>query len=238
MSLVDPSDQQYSAQRALVGGDAAFFITELLADPAAAVRAAEAVAALTQHSAEAQARLAAGAGVSLDSRVERVGLNPCQSGAACWRCWPCCAVIEPPAGEASVTPAGLLPSCPASRLNARPTLPCPPHLSSPSPPLLPLTISVFPPLHLSTQPPPACLPADFTDSGCMSALVPMLFSRQEAAREAATEAVAALCSYHQEGKLAYLEGLVQEVLQRQRGFGGGGQQQGAGAAEVGRRAGG
>ena len=48
----------------------------------------------------------------------------------------------------------------------------------------------------------------------MSALVPMLFSRQEAAREAATEAVAALCSYHQEGKLAYLEGLVQEVLQR------------------------
>jgi hypothetical protein len=52
----------------------------------------------------------------------------------------------------------------------------------------------------------------------------MLFSRQEAAREAATEAVAALCSYHQEGKLAYLEGLVQEVLQRQRGAG---QQQGA-----------
>jgi hypothetical protein len=56
----------------------------------------------------------------------------------------------------------------------------------------------------------------------------MLFSRQEAAWEAATEAVAALCSYHQEGKLAYLEGLVQEVLQRQRGAS---QQQGA--AEVG-----
>ena len=67
----------------------------------------------------------------------------------------------------------------------------------------------------------------------MSALVPMLFSRQEAAREAATEAVAALCSYHQEGKLAYLEGLVQEVLQRQRGAS---QQQGA--AEVGGWAGG
>ena len=84
ISLVDPADEQYCAQRALVGGDAAFFITELLADPAAAVRAAEAVAALTHHSAEAQARLTAGALVSLDSRVERVGLNPCQSGAACW----------------------------------------------------------------------------------------------------------------------------------------------------------
>ena len=47
ISLVGPADEQYCAQRALVGGDAAFFITELLADPAAAVRAAEAVAALT-----------------------------------------------------------------------------------------------------------------------------------------------------------------------------------------------
>lgn len=136
MSLVDPSDQQYSAQRALVGGDAAFFITELLADPAAAVRAAEAVAALTQHSAEAQARLASGALISLDSRVERVGLNPCQSGAACWPCWPCCA-----AGEASATSAApllqhhhcrhhalrpaaaLVPPCPARHTSHGP-LPC------------------------------------------------------------------------------------------------------------------
>ena len=32
IDLVDPADAQYAAQRALVAGDAAFFITELLVD--------------------------------------------------------------------------------------------------------------------------------------------------------------------------------------------------------------
>jgi hypothetical protein len=43
----------------------------------------------------------------------------------------------------------------------------------------------------------------------------MVLGRAEAAREAAVEAVTALCSFHQEGKLAYLEGLVQALTQRQ-----------------------
>lgn len=129
IALVDPADDRYTAQKALVGNDAAFFVTELLADPQAAPRAAEAVAALCRHSAPALARLAAGPLAGLDRSVERVALNPCH--------------------------------------------------------------------------------ADFVDSGAMAQLVPMLLARQEAAREAATEAVAALCSYHQEGKLAYLESLVQ-----------------------------
>ncbi|KAL4433412.1 hypothetical protein ABPG77_010265 [Micractinium sp. CCAP 211/92] len=129
IALVDPADDSYTAQKALVANDAAFFVTELLADPQAAPRAAEAVAALCRHSAPALARLAAGPLVGLDSSVERVALNPCQ--------------------------------------------------------------------------------ADFVDSGAIAPLVPMLVSRQETAREAAAEAVAALCSFHQEGKLAYLEGLVQ-----------------------------
>jgi len=54
--------------------------------------------------------------------------------------------------------------------------------------------------------------ADFVDSGAMSPIVPMLWARQEAAREGAAEAVAALSSFHQDGKLAYLEGLVQALL--------------------------
>lgn len=42
-------------------------------------------------------------------------------------------------------------------------------------------------------------PADFVDSGAMAALVPMLLQRQEAAREAALEAISALCSFNQAG---------------------------------------
>jgi hypothetical protein len=42
----------------------------------------------------------------------------------------------------------------------------------------------------------------------------MALGRQEAAREAAGEAIAALCSFHQDGKLAYLEALVQALAQR------------------------
>ncbi|KAL4451624.1 hypothetical protein ABPG75_007286 [Micractinium tetrahymenae] len=133
IALVDPADDLYTIQKALVQNDAAFFITELLSDPQAAPRAADAVAALCRHSAPALARLAAGPLVGLDSSVERVALNPCQ--------------------------------------------------------------------------------ADFVDSGAVAPLVPLLVARQQAAREAAAEAVAALCSYHQDGKLAYLEGLVQ-LLQR------------------------
>ncbi|PSC76977.1 peptidase S8 [Micractinium conductrix] len=133
IALVDPSDDSYTVQKALLAGDAAFFIVELLSDATAGAAAAEAVAAVTRHAAPTLARLTAGPLVGLDSSVERVALNPCQS--------------------------------------------------------------------------------DFVDSGALSSLVPMLFARQEAAREAATEAVAALCSFHQEGKLAYLEGLVGALLQ-------------------------
>lgn len=63
------------------------------------------------------------------------------------------------------------------------------------------------------NPLPALAPplADFVDSGAVAALVPMLLQRQEALREAAGEAVAALCSYHQDGKLAQLEALVQAL---------------------------
>lgn len=43
-------------------------------------------------------------------------------------------------------------------------------------------------------------PADFVDSGAMAALVPMLLQRQEAAREAALEAIGALCSFNQAGR--------------------------------------
>lgn len=43
--------------------------------------------------------------------------------------------------------------------------------------------------------------------------MPLLLARQEAARDAAAEALAALCSYHQDGKLAQLEALV-AALQR------------------------
>lgn len=83
IALVDPSDEGYAAQRALVDGDAAFFVTEMLvpSDLAVAGRAAETVAVLTQHSAHARARLASGPLVGLDSSVERVSLNPCQAGA-------------------------------------------------------------------------------------------------------------------------------------------------------------
>jgi hypothetical protein len=81
LALIDPSDEQYNVQRALVDGDAAFYITELLSDPSASVRAAEAVAAVCRHSAPSMVRLAAGPLVGLDSSVERVSLNPCQSGA-------------------------------------------------------------------------------------------------------------------------------------------------------------
>ena len=93
IALVDPADEVYSVQRALVAGDAAFYLTELLSDPAphVAVRAAEAVAALCRHSAPARARLAGGPLMGLDSKVERVSLNPVQSGeaaAACFSCWP------------------------------------------------------------------------------------------------------------------------------------------------------
>lgn len=42
----------------------------------------------------------------------------------------------------------------------------------------------------------------------------MALGRQEAAREAAGEAITALCSFHQDGKLAYLEALVQALSQR------------------------
>lgn len=90
LALVDPADEAYSVQRALVAGDAAFYLTELLSDPAphVAVRAAEAVAALCRHSAPARARLAGGPLMGLDSKVERVSLNPVQSGGAarvaCW----------------------------------------------------------------------------------------------------------------------------------------------------------
>jgi len=80
IALVDPSDDQYTVQRALVSGDAAFYITELLADPTAAAKAAEAVAAICRHAAPSLARLAAGPLVGLDSSVERVALNPCQPG--------------------------------------------------------------------------------------------------------------------------------------------------------------
>ncbi|PRW20948.1 peptidase S8 isoform A [Chlorella sorokiniana] len=135
-ALIDAADETYSVQRALVAGDAAFYLTELLSDPAphVAVRAAEAVAALCRHSAPARARLAGGPLMGLDSKVERVSLNPVQS--------------------------------------------------------------------------------DLVDSGAMAALVPMLLQRQEATREAALEAISALCSFNQDGKLAQLEGLVQALQQQ------------------------
>ncbi|EFN56036.1 hypothetical protein CHLNCDRAFT_145475 [Chlorella variabilis] len=136
ISLIDPSDDQYVIQRALVNGDAAFYVTELLADATAGAKAAEAVAAVCRHAAPSMARLATGPLVGLDSSVERVSLNPCQS--------------------------------------------------------------------------------DFVDSGAVAALVPMALQRSEAAREAAAEALAALCSFNQEGKLAYLEGLVQALTQQQQ----------------------
>lgn len=88
--MVDPSDDLYTAQKALVANDAAFFVTELLADAQAAPRAAQAVAALCRHSARALARLAAGPLAGLDSSVERVALNPCQAGA------PQCGAAPPP----------------------------------------------------------------------------------------------------------------------------------------------
>ena len=81
ISLIDPSDDQYVIQRALVNGDAAFYVTELLADATAGAKAAEAVAAVCRHAAPSMARLATGPLVGLDSSVERVSLNPCQSGA-------------------------------------------------------------------------------------------------------------------------------------------------------------
>lgn len=90
LALVDPSDDMYSSQRALVDGDAAFYLTELLADPSVAPRAAEVVAQLCAHSAAARARLASGPLIGLDASVERVSLNPCQAGAwvaagaGCW----------------------------------------------------------------------------------------------------------------------------------------------------------
>jgi hypothetical protein len=87
ISLVDPSDDQYTVQRALVDGEAAFYITELLSDPTAGTRAAEAVAAVCRHAAPSMARLAAGPLMGLDSSVERVSLNPCQAGASAWGEW-------------------------------------------------------------------------------------------------------------------------------------------------------
>lgn len=89
VALIDPADETYSVQRALVAGDAAFYLTELLSDPSphVAVRAAEAVASLCQHSVPARARLAGGPLMGLESKVERVSLNPVQSGEA-WQLLP------------------------------------------------------------------------------------------------------------------------------------------------------
>lgn len=186
IALVDPSDETYTAQRALVAGDAAFYLTELLADPAVAARAAEAIAALCQHSAPARARLAAGPLQGLDSAVERVSLNPCQSGAA----------GQPAAAAAAGPCTSGLHERRCMRCNAGAPPVCTAAPRTPMPPLRPTLL------------------ADFVDSGAVAALVPMLLQRGEAAREAAGEAVAALCSYHHDGKLAQLEALAQ-ALQRQ-----------------------
>lgn len=55
LALIDPADDAYTAQTALVSQDAAFFVVELLSDESAAVaaRAAKAVAALAAHSVRA-----------------------------------------------------------------------------------------------------------------------------------------------------------------------------------------
>ena len=63
------------------------------------------------------------------------------------------------------------------------------------------------------------------DSGAIPALVGMLPAFQQrmvgaVARDAAAEAIAALCSYCQEGKVAYLEAMVhalQSIPQQQAG---------------------
>jgi hypothetical protein len=87
IALIDPLDDSYTVQRALVDGDAAFYLTELLSDPTAGPRAAEAIAAACRHAAPALARLSAGPLVGLDSSVERVPLNPCQGGGQAWGGW-------------------------------------------------------------------------------------------------------------------------------------------------------
>lgn len=177
LALVDPSDEAYSVQRALVAGDAAFYLTELLSDPAphVAVRAAEAVAALCRHSAPARARLAGGPLMGLDSKVERVSLNPVQSGGilgvgACL------------GGSARLH----LPSCWFSAMErAECAALC----------RQPVRHTCLP--HLLATPARHTFAADFVDSGAMAALVPMLLQRQEAPREASLEAVGALCSFNQ-----------------------------------------
>jgi hypothetical protein len=131
--LIDPTDLQYTSQRALVEADAAFFLVELLADESKAVglRAATAIAALARHSVHSEAMMASGA--MLDGAPTRVQLNP----------------VQP----------------------------------------------------------------DLVDTGAAAGLVAMLFGEDVAVKDAASAALRALCSFNQEGKVAYLAALVPLVVQ-------------------------
>lgn len=124
IALVDPGDDTYTTQRALVDGDAAFYLTELLADASVAPRAAEAVAALTAHSAAARARLAAGPLMGLDSSVERVSLNPCQAGAlGGWAGTGRCRVDACQRGPAAAVRAERLDACDQATTSQHPAPP-------------------------------------------------------------------------------------------------------------------
>jgi len=78
--LLDHHDDLYINQTALVDADCAFHLVELLQDEsdAVAVRSAQVIAFMTEHSAPAKAKLQSGPLIGLESSVSKVMLNPVQ----------------------------------------------------------------------------------------------------------------------------------------------------------------
>jgi hypothetical protein len=128
-------DDNYTAQRALVEADAAFYCVELLDDdsPAVAIRAAATIARLCDHSSSAKARLQAGHSTALEGGLCRIALNPVQDS--------------------------------------------------------------------------------FIEAGAINHLVPWLTQGSELKKEAALEALTMLCSFNHDGKVLYLDVLV-ELLEK------------------------
>jgi hypothetical protein len=78
--LIDHHDDLYINQKALVDADCAFHLVELLQDEsdAVAIRAAQVISAMTDHSAPAKIKLQNGPLIGLESSIAKVMLNPVQ----------------------------------------------------------------------------------------------------------------------------------------------------------------
>lgn len=197
IAAIDPSDDAYTAQRALVGADAAFYICELLAGAGRAAADALGRRLLLRSLFSCLQLVGAAAHSDHPSKLPLLLLSQQHTDPS----------VAPRAAQAvaalvkhsTATRARLAVAGMGGTVERVPLNPCQPGERERCWAAGPRRAGHTHCWSLSTYQPvrpaalTASLPADFVDAGTLAALAPMLLSRQEAARDAATEAAAALC---------------------------------------------